>query len=243
MSLDFLKQIRIEDPAIVQKRSSGGGGRRKDWNPAAGYKIRVWKDGSVFPSAELVSLFSLEYGNKPAEGEKVTGNALDIFLSKDFPVFNTPVPLVLVNVVSKEAGKTDVFGSTTYNEDGTPKANVMEQGSNTFGKACLLPMLKEVYNIELGDDRPYVDLEFLGDPEADGFQSFQLPNGRAICHVPKQVARGDRKGEMTYARRENPKLYVLYPVAVQETGAELEQAPEQKESENVSEPVDAAVTQ
>lgn len=228
MSLDFLKQIKVEDPSIMKKPSGGGGGRRKEWNPTLPNSIRVWKDGKVFPSADLVERFSLEYGNKPGEKEKASGYAIDVFASKDFPIFQTPTPLVLANITLRAAGKTDLFGSTGYNEDGSPMQSVLEQGAATFGKSTLIPMLEEVYGLKFNraelkategaDAQPaitdgidYADLILLGTDGEDATQPFALPQGKNICHVPKEIARGEKKGEMTYTRRENPVLYALYP--------------------------------
>lgn len=225
MSLAFLQTIKVEDPSLMKK--STGGGRRKEWNPT-GMKIRVWKDGSVFPSKELVDRFNLEYGNQPTEeGQVETGNAFDIFSSADFPIFKADETLLLLNVAPKSAPKTDVFGSTTYNEDGTPKSSVMEQGSATFGKATLLPLLTSMYGVTLGDNKEYEDLILLGQGGENSQQAWGLPDGKTVCHVPKVVARGERKGEMSYSRRENPQFFVLYPSSVL--------YPDQKNQEEVTE--------
>src|SRR5882757_6878229 len=188
MSLDFLKQIKVDDPATMRK--SGGGGARKAWNPTDGLKLRVWKDGSVFPSKELVDWFDLEYRAKGAEHQ---GNALDVFPSAQFPIFKTPQPLILINVTSKANAKTDLFGSVGYVSDaetlpegatiGDPLSSVLNQGATTFGKKSLLPMIKEVYDIEL-DDKGYIDLVLLGADGTDATQKFELPNGKTICHPP-----------------------------------------------------------
>lgn len=234
MSLDFLKNIKIDEPVIAKR--TGGGGRKKDWNPI-GLRLRVWKDGSIFPSQDLVTRFALEYGNKPAEKEKPTGNALDIFKGSDFQPFSgNAMPLLFVNVTPKSDLKVDVFGSTTYNEDGTPKSSVMDQGAATYGKAALIPMLQDVYGIVLDDTKPFVDLDFLGMDGVEATQSFELPNGHKVCFVPKEVARGDKKGEMTVSRRENPLFFVLYPV--QSTEAELSNAAANLAEGDDQEPVD-----
>jgi hypothetical protein len=213
MSLDFLKQITVEDPSLM-KKSSGGGGRRKQWNPTAANSIRIWKDGSVYPSADLVKRFSLEYGNKPqTKEEKASGNAFDVFSSEDFAIFKVPQTVILLNVAPKAAGKTDLFGSTTYNEDGTPKSTVMDQGSKTFGKDSFLGMIQKVYGVEV-NEAGFIDLVFLGQDGETAATSFGLPNGKNICHVPKEVSRGTKAGEMSYARREDPQLFILYPLSL-----------------------------
>lgn len=228
MSLDFLKQIKVEDVALPTKT---GGGRRKEWNPTITNAIRVWKDGSIFPSQQLVERFSLEYGSKPVEVEKggpknkVSGNAFDIFESSNFPTLNTANQnLIILNVTPKHVGKTDAFGSTSYNEDGTPKTSVMDQGSATFGKDNLLPMLNKIYGIEPGD-KGFIDLVLLGTDGISAQVPFELPNGKRVCMVPKEISRGNKAGEMTYARRESPIMFVLYPASmldIKDDGAGLE---------------------
>lgn len=222
MALDFLKKITVTAP---EKAPRTGGGPRKNWNPI-GFCIRVWKSGAIFPSQELVDRFNLEYGNKPAENEDPSGYALDIFSSADSTLLKAPETLIVVNVTSKADNKTDVFGATTYNEDGTPKSSVMDQGSVTFGKTTLLPMLKSVYGIELSDERPFVDLQFLGQDGVEAREPFVLPNNLTVGYVPKFVARGERKGEMSVARREDLQMYILYPVPQDEDVAYPDQAGE-----------------
>jgi hypothetical protein len=57
--LSFLSEAQVED---VKVRKGGGGGARKPWNPdEESLAIRVWKDGSVYPSKALVARFDLEY--------------------------------------------------------------------------------------------------------------------------------------------------------------------------------------
>lgn len=224
MSLDFLKQIKVDDPATMRK--SGGGGHRKAWNPTEGLRIRVWKDGSVFPSEELVKWFDLEYREKDALNQ---GNALDIFPSKQLPIFKTPNELILLNVVGKDKPKTDVFGSVGYVADaeelpegtvvGEPLFSVMDQGATTFGKKNLLPMIKEVYDVEPNEEG-YIDLVLLGQDGLDATQKFEI--SKDFCHVPKQVSRGDNAGAPTYVKRNHPRLYALYPATMLEAAEEIE---------------------
>lgn len=228
MDLDFLKKIEVTDPATMRKPSSGGGGRRKEWNPTHPNTIRVWKDGSVFPSTDLAERFDLEYQARPTEvpplagsepapdGKKekwiTPGSAFDVFDSKDFPIFKTPQRVILANVAPRGAGKADLFGSVGYDDKGAPLTSVLDQGSTTFGKAELLPMIKEVYGLEPGDK--YIDLVFLGQDGEKAAKHFGLPDGKKACVVPKTVSRGEKKGEATYVRREDPWLFILIPLTL-----------------------------
>lgn len=213
-SLDFLKSIKVDATPV---KKTGGGGMRKDWNPT-GLAIRVWKDGSVLPSEELTDRFQLEYRPK---GSATQGNALDVFPSSQAPFFKTPQPLIIINVVDKEKPKTDLFDSVGYyaiGEDfpegasvGDPVKSVLDQGSSTFGSKVLLPMIKEVYGIE-PNEKGFIDLIVLGVDGEEATESFPLPAEKNdMCHIPKPITRGDKKGLGSYVKREYPKLYVLYP--------------------------------
>jgi hypothetical protein len=233
MSLDFLKQIKVDAPPDNLRASSGP---RKQWNPTTANTIRVWKNGALYPSQDLVDRFGLEYGNKPtSKEEKVTGNAFDIFSSTDLSLFQSPQPVILLNPVAKSAGKADAFASVGYNEDGTPKASVMDQGSVTFGKDTLLPMLLKTYAVAPSEEKGYIDLVLLGQDGETAQSPYVLPNGKTVCPVPKEISRGDKAGEMTYVRRENVQLFILYPLAVlhPEETSEVLQAKEEEVAETV----------
>lgn len=241
--LDFLKEIKVDDPATMKSpRSGGGGGVRKQWNPITPNTIRVWKDGSVFPSADLVERFDLEYGPRPLDvaeagaepaGEEKkpkwlqSGNAFDVFDSADFPIFKTPQRVLIANVVAKAAGKADLFASIEWDPlTGEPKNSVMDQGANTFGKNELLPLIEDVYQLSPGEK--FIDFVLLGKDGESATRHFSLPDGKEVCVVPKKISRGPKKGQMTYARREDPWLFILYPLLT--LHPELAQtAPEVKE--------------
>jgi len=225
MSLDFLKNIKVEDPALMKK--SGGGGVRKEWNPT-GKTIRVWKDGSIFPSEELVEYFDLEYRPKDVDHQ---GNGLDVFPTSQFPIFKSPQPLILINVVDKAKPRIDVFGTVGYYAEaegvelpegvkaGDPQLSVLDQGAATFGKNRLLPMIKETYDVE-PNEKGFIDLVVLGADGTEATQPFAL--SKDFCHVPKAVTKGDLKGTATYQRREYPRLYALYPATLLETTSDAE---------------------
>lgn len=57
----------------------------------------------------------------------------------------------------------------------------------------------------------YVDLVLVGQT-GDSSTPWTVP----VTFVPKRVSRGDKKGETTVVRRENPKIYILYPKSLME---------------------------
>lgn len=215
--LDFLNDIKVDAPEI---KKGAGGGHRKAWTPTVPLAIRLWKDGSVYPSQDLVERFDLEYHDKPADDDKTPtlGSAFDVFESAHFPIFNTPKPVVLINVTSRALGKADLFARTDWTEEGKPTFSVMEQGSNSFGKIRkdpkegkgLLQMIEDTYGV-VPNETGFIDLVIIGQDGEAAKTAFALPSGKTICYVPKEVARGERKGEMSVVRRENPWLYILYP--------------------------------
>jgi hypothetical protein len=212
MSLSFLKTIKVEDTAPRR----GGGGSRKQWFPLLPYAIRVWKDGSVFPSKGLVERFDLEYAARDTETLQVItgGNGFDVFASTDSQQFKSPdTPLVWISPVAKDKPKVDLFGSTGYNEDGAPTSSVLDQGANTFGKNELLPLLKATYGVAPNEEG-FIDLVLLGQDEEEANIPFTLPDGKVLGYMPKRVSRGGSKGELTYAKRENPQVFALYPYAL-----------------------------
>jgi len=224
MSLDFLKDIKVDEP--VAKRS--GGGSRKAWNPTEGLAIRVWKDGGVFPSETLIDLFDLEYQPKAAVHQ---GKGLDVFPSAQATFFKAPKPLILINVVDKDKPRIDLFGQVGYVTEpqegepeleegvnvGDPTTTVFDQGAKTFGAKSLLPMIKEVYDVE-PNEQGYIDLVVLGQDGTDAAQPFALPEGKTFCHLPKQISRGEAAGTPIYVKREYPRLYILYPATLLEEG-------------------------
>lgn len=233
MNLDFLKNVGINEEELNKKPArTTGGGHRKEWNPTHPLTIRVWKDGSIFPSLDLVERFDLEYVDRPAAEElaegadalpadapkKVAkweqpGNAFDIIDTESFPVFKTPRRLILANVVRKADPRVDIFASGDWEAGtGKQKASVITQGANSFGKRELIPMIAEVFGVTLGDETPYIDLLFIGKDGEKAMQHFALPDGKKVCFVPKKVARGTDIGTPTTQRREDPWLYILMPL-------------------------------
>ena len=231
MLLDFLASATILDVAehTAAKRI---GGARKERIPT-GLALRVFRDGSVYPSLELVQKFNLEYPNAsvtkealPAtEGEEikyknnfaVTGNpgvGFDVIDTEKAPFLSFGKRILIISPVAKTQPKVDLFGSTVYNEDGTPKSTVIDQGAKTFGEDSLWPMLTEVYGIEpitKEAEIDYIDLVFVANPNNN--EPWSLPNGNQVAYIPKQIRRGKDAGSFNTVRRELPIFYALLPAS------------------------------
>lgn len=215
--LAFLKNgVSIAPNQVTTKTIS----RKRDINPAAA-DLRIFANGSVYPSATLVKRFNLEYGTVGLTG----GNGFDVFASKEF--FNTmqiETPFIMIAPVEKHTGKVDLFGTTRFNEDGTPISSVMSQGSNN---TWLLDLLKTTYNIVPGE-QGYIDLTLVKEEElSHGLAA--MTNG--IYNIPKQMVRGSKKGAATYVRREDIDVYVLYPTTMLVQQADTANITESKVSE------------
>lgn len=257
--LSFLKGAKVEEVAAPVK---GTGGVRKQWNPNPGIlAIRLWYSGAIFPSQALVDKFNLEYpkgvveeipakeavGTPGTEGyvagkeasrrisqPEASGNGFDVIDSDAWQAYKGEGRMLFVSPVAKNQPKVDLFGSTTYEDDGTPKSTVMDQGSVTFGKETLLPLVKEIYGVELAkseegkDNKEYVDLlvvSQLGDLDIVSRFSSKL------LYAPKKISRGEDKGKPTYEIRENAAIYLLAPAEEVglAAGVEQEEAPAKPE--------------
>ena len=199
-NFDFLKNVTLTVPETSAKTTS-----KVDKNPT-GMKLRVYASGKVYPSQELVDALNLEYCSKESDS---VNNGLDVFKSIDWGMF-PQIPgqdFIFVCAVPKSSAKVDMFGQVGYNEDGTPKVSVMEQGGGTFGKE-LVDMIESVYGITI-EKGQFIDLEFKTDVV------IKSPND--VYFIPKTVSRGEKKGEVTVVRREYVNVMPLIPVVESET--------------------------
>lgn len=246
--LSFLRNAKLEETPVVKK---GPGGKAKQWNPNPTIlAVRLWKDGSVFPSQALVDQFNLDYKNatitkvalplkegQTEEEQKFKneyyyvsgpGNGFDVIDSRQWPGFTADGASLFISPVERNQPKVDLFASVGYEEDGTPKTTVLEQGANTFGKSTLIEAVKEVYGIELGEDKEFVDLMVVDKiDDFDVVETFSKP----VTFVPKIVVRGDDKGKADLQRRENAKIYLFAPASALGTT--------ESEKEGVDSPDDA----
>ena len=171
MDLTFLNDISLEKTVVNTRVSS------IDHVPANGAQLRLFKDGKIFPSAQLVEDHSLEYVAK----EEEVGNGYDIVDTQHYPNYPQDNPrLVMVAIASKNLPKVDLFSSVGYNPDAnaSPKSSVLTQGSSTTGK-WLITMLEEVYDLELFPEGVnFVDLVISTE--------FGLTTPNNIYHLPQQ---------------------------------------------------------
>ncbi len=225
--LNFLKSGAVTEAPVENVKRAGG--RSKQWAPNPSLiAIRVWYDGSVFPSQAAIEQFDLEYkdavitlkdNKRHYDFPDGQGNGLDVILSTQWKSFNASVEgkMLFVAVTPKKEPKVDLFSSTNYEETGKPKTIVSEQGANTYGNAVLLPALKEIYGIELTKEegKDFVDLvifESLG----SGLEVMNITEhySKPITFLPKVVSRGEDKGKLDYVKRENVKIYGFAPKAM-----------------------------
>lgn len=180
----FLKSIKLVDTGRLRSPKT---------NNPTGLTLRVFANGEVYPSQDLVTKFNLEYQNKDYTGPS---NGLDIIDSLEWlPMANNP-RMILIGVVNKEEAKVDIFGTCRYNEDGTPKSTVLTQGTTS---ETLLNLVRSMGY--LTEEQKYCDLEFAIE--------YPINTEDGIAYIPKVVERGAKKGEKTYERRENVTFYPL----------------------------------
>lgn len=199
-----------------------------------GLALRVFKDGRVFPSQELVDTYNLEY---QLEGEQPNpAQGFDLFMAHDLPNFDKSIPnCLLVAPIAKSEGKVDLFKSTEYNEDGSPKSSVLTQGSNTFGKRDLIPMLEVVLNQDsatIFKENKFVDLIVES--------AYPLPIATEFLYVPKTIRKGPRKGEIETVRRNSNKVFPITVLSAQiatSTLTEQESADNMQQGEEAPTPL------
>lgn len=220
--LSFLKNVTLAANAAVAPTSRTSAAVAK--NPEKAH-LRIYKNGAVYPSAKLVTACSLQYQAKDAEKK---GNGFDVFSSKDF--MNTAhlkESFMFIAMVPKDAkfGKVDLFSTTKFNEDGSPKADVLTQGSINLE---LLEQIKSIYNVDIAEGENFIDLVIV--------QSNPFTTPDNIYYIPKKGVRGDNKGKSEVVRRENLTLYALVPASLMdEENADTEEVVDKKE-ETVQEP-------
>lgn len=209
MSLSFLNNIEVAAAAVrTRTEKAVGSPRVKLQRQPDTADLRIWKDGSIYPSDALVAEFDLEYQNKDAEKR---GVGFDVAAAADMPnQITSPENFLVIGAVPREEGKLDVFATCTWDENNVPMKKVAEQGATSYGKATLLPLLKEVYGVE-PNEIGYIDLSFV--------RSTPIVSPNGIFLVPKALVRGENAGKVVTERRENITLYPLVPTAQLEQSA------------------------
>lgn len=191
MNFNFLNTVSIAKVEETPKAKVGKVAQER--NPTNGASIRLFKDGSIYPSQKLVDDYQLEYSKDKS------GNGFDIFSSTNWNQYPKDTEnVVFITAIPKSNSRVDLFGQAR--EVNGELTSVMKQGSKTFGLE-LIPMLESVYGIKLFADSKYVDLVIVED----------VTLKQDIVYVPKMVMKGEYKGTMTTERREN---VTLMPLAI-----------------------------
>ncbi len=180
----FLKSIKIVDTGRVKAPKS---------NNPTGMTLRIFANGEVYPSQELVTKFNLEYLNKDNEN---VSNGFDIIDSLEWEPLSKVPRMIILGVTPKTQSKVDLFGTCRYNSDNTPKSTVLTQGT---ASDSLLTLVRSMGY--LTEEQKYCDLELV--------LEYPITTEDGIAYVPKLVERGAQKGEKTYERRENCTYYAV----------------------------------
>lgn len=173
-------------------------------NNPEGLAVRVFANGSVYPSIDLVAKFDLEYKNKDVPDR---GNGIDVVDSTQWSVLANQPRTVLFGITPKGEAKVDLFASCRFNDDGTPKSSVNTQGSLS---TTLLDLV-----ISMGwlkEDQKYVDLKIV--------EEYPIKTQNGIANIPKVLERGKKKGEESYERRENITFYPVEPTDLESISVE-----------------------
>ena len=195
ITFDFLKNMELKE---IEKTPVSSPNSKV---PAPGAHLRLFADGSVYPSAELVALHHLEY--QPTDSDQPE-MGYDVFVSTDWGQYTGAIPFVALALVSKHEPKVSLFSQTKYNDDKTPKSSVLTQ-KTTAGEE-LIKALSAVYlekpEDNLFENKAYLDLALLLDQPLAKTTS-------GVYHLPKTVVKGKDAGKATYVRRENIQIFPL----------------------------------
>lgn len=195
ISFDFLDSMPLKE--IDKSPVSVVGGKL----PAAGADFRLFADGSIYPSQDLIQKDQLEF---QAKESGIPEYGYDVFLSTDWSQYPGTVKFPCIAKVSKHEPRVDLFGQLKYNKDSTPKSSVMTMRSTQAED--LIRYLEESY-CDAGETlfahRTYVDLKIN--------TARPMKTANQIYNLPKVVAKGKNAGQKSYTRREN---IVVYPLEI-----------------------------
>jgi hypothetical protein len=209
MNFNF-NNITVQEKVIVR-----GTGRVAIPRNPDGMRIRLFKDGSVYPSKELTAKYDLEYVNKDWDNQ---GNGIDVVDSRVWSQYPEGADnYIFVTFTPKDQSKVDLFAHTKYDDSLNPISSVLDQGSK---RPELVDMIREVYNLhsevtsyEDGKENGVVDTLFgeLNYVDLDIHVDVELPVSTKIFYLPKKVMKGVKRGQDDYVRRENS---VFHPLTV-----------------------------
>lgn len=237
----FLKSAEVEEVATKETAGAKRGGPRKQWNPPpALLAIRVWHDGSVFPSQALVDKFDLEYKDavitfedipaKPAvmeaDGITIKTEAKEAY-RKRIATVNPPVGNGFDVIDTREWGQWKMPENNMLFIGAVPKDSPkVDLFSSTVyndeGKASNTVMEQGAATFGKGLVTTIKELygvelndekeyvDMIVAAELDGV-NINTQFSKSITLAPKKVSRGKDAGQMDYVRRENMVLYGFVP--------------------------------
>lgn len=199
ITFDFLATMELKE---VDKPITA---LKAELQPAADADLRLFSDGAIYPSQALAEREQLEYQSKNSSTPEY---GYDVFLSSDWAQYDQSRPtIVCITKVSKHLAKVDLFSRAKYDENDKPKSSVLTQ-KNTSGEQ-LIKMLETAYCEEgetlFDNGRTFVDLKIINTAPVPA-----ASNG--IYLLPKQFLKGDKKGQITYERRESIQVFPLQVV-------------------------------
>ncbi len=211
----FLKNLKLREN--LSARSIKSSERNPD-----GLTLRVFRNGRVFPSKDLVAKYNLEFQPNNA------GNGIDYFSSSEWSLYPaTESQAILLaftprTINGKPTKKLDLFNYSkeVKREENTTSTSisVVSQGPRHLD---LWELAIKTYGMMVPEDRLFIDLEVHIDLPINTEDSIYL--------LPKRISRGEKKGTLTYIRRENITLFLLLPVSTKTTEVVVER--EVKENE------------
>jgi hypothetical protein len=201
LNLEALRGLKLKS---VEKKSNSV----KTVKLPDGLKLRVFKDGRIYPSAELAEKYQLQYEPKeenvdPISGEVSTtipGNGLDFFSSHDWDQLGDNRGDIIFGAFIPRGNKViSIWGSSKFDADGNPTSDVFKQGVAAKVKDELVPMLNTMYNVSW--DKGYVDLTFAWD--------VQMQSEDGLYQIPKHKITGTKKGQLYMQHRENIEIFPM----------------------------------
>jgi hypothetical protein len=184
MDYSFLSNLTLKDTGRL---------RQPKTNTPEGLSIRILANGSVYPSAEAVERFGLEYTKKD---EQNTRNGFDVVDSHEWEPTKALPRMILLGVTPKTEPKVELFAGCRYDDEGFPRSSVVTQGTVS---ETLLDLVRQMGY--LTEDQKYCDLQII--------TTYPIKTEDNIAFVPKTIERGERKGEKTYERRENVTFFAV----------------------------------
>lgn len=214
--------------------------------PVEGADFRVYKNGRVFTAPATAEKYALEFvpkvevdvldkeGAVTGSRETQAGNGLDFFSSEDWQQVSFEQQILFMAITPRDGNsKIDVYGSTSYDEEGEPKRSIDTNTISTFAKEWLVPQLQEIYDVDF-EENDFVDLKIN--------EEYKIETAKGVYSLPKTVSRGEAKGEQVFITRKN---IDVFPVTVFEAPAEetkqvdLEESIEEVTAEKEAAKVDA----